>query len=313
MHVAIIGAGFAGLALAFHLLQKKVKVTLFDAQEIAQGGASSIASGLMHPYPGEQARRSLHAEEALLATRQLLECARAFQGDPIADFSGIIRYALNASQKEHLIKRTRTYADIEQIEENAFLIHSGVTIYPKRYLEGLWRACQSEGALFFQTAVASLSELKGYDQIVLSCGAALFHFSEAQSLPLKQVKGQILRCQMPSGLLKKSIVGKGYVALGENSDICYVGATFEREFKDALPHQEETKADLFPKIALFFKEVDQLNVLSCKAAIRVTREGSYLPLIQKIEDKTWVFTALGSRGLLYHALFAKQLSELILT
>lgn len=51
MNIAIIGAGFSGLALAYFLLQSSAHVTLFDAVGIG-GGASGIATGLLHPYPG---------------------------------------------------------------------------------------------------------------------------------------------------------------------------------------------------------------------------------------------------------------------
>ncbi|HRD55095.1 MAG TPA: FAD-dependent oxidoreductase, partial [Parachlamydiaceae bacterium] len=50
MKIAIIGAGFAGLATAWHLLQHQDKipleVTIFDSSGFG-GGASGIAAGLL--------------------------------------------------------------------------------------------------------------------------------------------------------------------------------------------------------------------------------------------------------------------------
>jgi len=33
--------------------------------------------------------------------------------------------------------------------------------------------------------------------------------------------------------------------------------------------------------------------------------------MEKIDPKTWVFTGLGSRGMLYHAMCGKKIAELI--
>ena len=50
----MIGAGFAGIAVAWHLLQaatlqQPVHVEVFDAHGVA-AGASGAAAGLLHPY-----------------------------------------------------------------------------------------------------------------------------------------------------------------------------------------------------------------------------------------------------------------------
>ena len=52
--LAVIGAGFAGLAVAWHLLaaatpSKPLHVEVFDVHGIA-GGASGAAAGLLHPF-----------------------------------------------------------------------------------------------------------------------------------------------------------------------------------------------------------------------------------------------------------------------
>ena len=74
MKIAIIGAGFAGLASAKFLIDAGASVTIFDAKGVG-GGASSVCCGLMHPYPGLESRRSLHAEEALRCSKELIRLA----------------------------------------------------------------------------------------------------------------------------------------------------------------------------------------------------------------------------------------------
>ena len=69
--IAVVGAGFSGLATCYHLLKHRGIVTLFDEKEIG-GGASGIASGLLHSYPGETERLFWRGEEGMRETRHLL-------------------------------------------------------------------------------------------------------------------------------------------------------------------------------------------------------------------------------------------------
>ena len=43
-----------------------------------------------------------------------------------------------------------------------------------------------------------------------------------------------------------------------------------------------------------------------RAGIRVKNPAHYFPILERIDPKTWVVTALGSRGLLYHAYLEKN-------
>ncbi len=310
MRIAIVGAGLAGLAACFHLIQKKCTVSLFDSQGIG-GGASGIATGLLHPYPGEKARRSWNAAEALESTRKLLKISEAALGYPVASYSGILRYAIDAEQQAHLVDRTRTFDDIEQVGEREFLIHSGMTVYTPLYLKGLWQACRQGGAIFHQECISSLSSLDAYDHVILACGMGVF---ELAPIKLSYVKGQVLTARWPNSLppLTRSLIGKGYVGMCADARLCHLGATFERNFTHRGSDQDFALRDLVPKIAAFFPQVHELSIVGCQSNFRVTRPGSYLPLIERFNEKCSIFTALGSRGLLYHAYFAEILSRNVL-
>jgi glycine/D-amino acid oxidase-like deaminating enzyme len=313
MNIAIVGAGYAGLALCWHFLKiGGCRVTLFD---VPGKGASQISSGLLHPYPGEQASKTWEAERALKATKELLDVASKTLKCDVANDRGIIRFAIHERQKRHLIARAQTFSDIEQIGEREFLIHSGMTVYSSLYTQGLVQACKERGAVYYPVKVMTTGQLKEYDQIILACGADIARFAESRDLKLKYVKGQILTCLWPDSFspLQRSLIGKGHIALGAEPGTCVVGATYEKGFIDDKPSEEEAAALLFPKISAFFPEVGALKILDCRAGLRVLREGSYLPLIQKIGEKTWAFTALGSRGLLYHAYFAEILVQAVLS
>lgn len=281
--IAIIGAGFAGLAAAYYL-SEKFQVVLFDQKGIG-GGASGISSGLLHPYPGEKGRRSWHAEEALQATRQLLKVAEKELGQPVAQYNGILKVGLCDAGD-----------DVECLSDGTFLIKSGITVFPELYLEGLWRACQKRGAQLQLQKIDSLEQLSGFDLTLLAVGAGIRHFPECRHLKINYVKGQVLACALEK-TLERSISSKRYVALTPSEKICHWGATYEREFTDERPCKETAIALLKP----------ETEVLDCRAGIRVTNPAHYFPLLEQLDATTWVVTALGSRGLLYHAWLGKKL------
>ncbi len=309
MKVAVIGAGLSGLAIAYHLIISSVcTVDLFDEKGIG-GGASGIACGLVHPYPGEEAKRSWMATEALQALQELLNRVP----DVVVHKPGILRVPRHEDERQNLRAAFASYDDVEEIE-GAFLIKSGLTVNMTRYLQGIWNICQQKGAKLHLQRIQDLNELKSYDQIVVAAGAGLTLFPECQNLKLQFTKGQLLTCRYPSSLrsLERSLIGKGYVGVSETREHCVLGSTYERNFSSAQPDISRAKEEILPKIASFFPDVTSLEIEGCLAGIRVARKGHYLPIIRKIGESKWVCTAMGSRGLLYHALAGKILAQALL-
>ena len=256
MKIAIIGAGLAGVSLAWHLISSgSCEVAVFDHNGVA-GGASSIASGLMHPYPGELGRRSFMATEGMGATRQLLTIAQAKSSHPITAHPGIIRFMQNPEQHELFLTHEKEFGDVELYQKDAFLISSGMTIFCQRYLDGLWSAAAERGALLERKEIKDLQELSSYDQIIIAAGAGLKLFPEAQGIHVSFLKGQILTCAIPEHVEfpQQSIIGKGYIAHAEDPRCCYVGSTYERGQLSALPDRggEVAMAHILLKIAAFY-------------------------------------------------------------
>lgn len=286
--VAIIGAGFAGLAAAYYL-SKTFQVTLFDQKGIG-GGASGISSGLLHPYPGEKGRLSWHAEEALKLSKELIDLAEDALGQPVAQRAGILRLGpiLNPG------------TDVIELGPEKFLITSGITVFPSLYLKGLWKLCKKQGSELKIEKIESLEALQRYHAVILAVGAGIRDFNK--ELKINFVKGQILTCKLDEPL-ERSISSKVYTAVTENPLECHVGATYEREVLDDIPNLERATELLNPT----------LPVLDCRAGIRVTNPAHYFPIVQQIGPYHYVITALGSRGLLYHALMASRLKDLVAT
>ena len=113
MKIAIVGAGFAGLSIAWNLLaQLPCEVMIFDPKGIG-GGASGIATGLLHPYVGEQGRRSVLADEGMQASKELIAEVEKRINAPIALHERIIRYVQNDEQRAMFHSHCEKYGDVK--------------------------------------------------------------------------------------------------------------------------------------------------------------------------------------------------------
>ncbi len=282
---AIVGAGFSGLSAAY-FLSSRYQVTLFDQKGIG-AGASALSSGLLHPYPGKYGRRSLYATEAIALAKQLIQIAANEVAAPVAHLGAILKKRgaiLNPS------------SDVQLQEDGSYLISSGITVFPSLYLAGLFSACQKRGVELIISSINSLEELSHFDLVLVTAGAGIKDLIDIRPLNIGFVKGQLLVCLLDQPL-SRSVAGFPYLAITEDPLRAHYGATYERDPVDSIPCRERAEALLKPTHP----------VIECRAAIRVTHRAHYFPILRRIDPKTWVITALGSRGLLYHAYLAEQL------
>jgi glycine/D-amino acid oxidase-like deaminating enzyme len=280
--IAVIGAGFAGLAAALKL-SDHFKVMLFDAKGVG-AGASGAASGLLHPYPGEHGRLSWEADAAMEEARALLHIAEEELGTPVASYTGILKEGACIGARD----------DVEQFSENKYLIKSGITVFTSLYCQGLLKAFLKRGGQFEIRDIQNLDELAAFDQIIIATGAGIKRFPECAHLKLSFVKGQALTCRVAEPL-SYSISGKRSLVMTENPHLIHLGSTYERD--SLLPT---------PETAIQLLKPDS-EVLECRFGIRVMNPAHYFPIIEKVTPKAYALTAFGSRGLLYHGLFAKKL------
>lgn len=323
MRIAILGAGLSGLAAAWHLLQyQKLQVVVFDPAGVG-GGASGIAAGLMHPYAGAHAKLNWQGIEGMESTCELLKVAEKALGKPVAEYSGMLRMALTEQQHQDFKNCAKQYPDVEWltvdecqtlvpgiVPKEGLLVRSAVTVNCGLYLQGLWKACEALGAQFEKSAVQSFEELAGFDRIIVAMGYASKMFPELAHLPLSPVKGQILELRWPEGLphLPLPINSQAYLARSGEGASYFAGGTFERKFttQEAIP--EIAIAEIMPKICAFLPALEQAQVIGCRAGIRASTP-NHRPLVARINERCWVLTGMGSKGLLYHSLFASRLAQ----
>ncbi|KAL1218028.1 hypothetical protein V5N11_032874 [Cardamine amara subsp. amara] len=185
LRYAVLGAGFAGISVAWHLLKDSPKelrlsVDIYDEIGIG-GGASGVSGGLLHPY-SPKGKLLWHGAECWRESLELLNVAETAaasmekkgKGDSNESFGnfmvrrrGILRPATNAKTLGLMSDNARNCLAscvVETVDKDgaqslvpnlclplncAFYFPGAMNVNPKRYLQALFLACQN-------SAIASL-------------------------------------------------------------------------------------------------------------------------------------------------------------
>ena len=292
MRCAVIGCGLAGLGAATALKRQGAKVHLFDKAAIG-AGASGIASGLLHSYVGKKGVRSKFAEKALKKSFALIDLAEETLGRKVALRNGILR--MNWEPPE-------MYSDLKK-EGDHIMITSGATVFMKSYLEGLYQALGD-----CKLSVGELVDEEKFDQVLYSIGGG---FKTWDLEGVQFVKGQILTCKAKEKC-ERSIIGSGHISPLEDENLVQIGSTYEYHAPDNEPNLEVAKKNLKKRVETFLPPLDTWEIKECQAGVRVRQKETYLPLIKRVDEKRVIFTGLGSRGILYHAMYGEMAAKEIL-
>jgi glycine/D-amino acid oxidase-like deaminating enzyme len=328
MQIAIIGRGFAGLALAYYLSNNLTNTLhIFDENDLGVS-ASGTACGLLHPFSGAKSRRSWMADIGMKTTLELIDFVETFLQEKIAVRKGILRPAVNIEQlndfkialsKNHDMKWLSLEDTLEEIpfvkSLGSLFIPSGVSIYVNDYLRGLFEICTSRGARLVKEKITTLKSLAHFDAIIVAAGSKTTSIEELKDLPLRRTKGQILELLWPNKLphLPCALVSHAYMAKAKDPAKFYLGATYERNPVLEEADIETAKSLLLPKASELIEEIKEATVVDCKAGWRMFSPDNITPIAGKTSFKnTWILSGLGSKGLLHHAWIAKALSLAIM-
>ncbi|KAF3452997.1 hypothetical protein FNV43_RR03430 [Rhamnella rubrinervis] len=175
LRYAVLGAGFAGLSVAWHLLRGTAKdlnvcIDIFDEFGIG-GGASGVSGGLLHPYSPKakllwrgaecwnESLKLLSIAEAALGSKEIAQLDPEFQG-LLVRRRGILRPAVSmknltlfndnaqnclASCRIETVDKVAAQALVPYLSvpfNTAFYMPEAVNIHPLRYLQALYLACE---------------------------------------------------------------------------------------------------------------------------------------------------------------------------
>ncbi|PWR10216.1 glycine oxidase ThiO [Micromonospora acroterricola] len=215
--VAVVGAGPIGLSIAWRCAARGLRVVVHDPA--SGSGASAVAAGMLSPvaeaYFGERQLTELLLASAARWPAFAAELTEAsgvqlgyrtegtlvvgLTGDDLAEARRLWAYqqglGLPVTPLRPTELRDREPALAPRVRGGA-LASTDHQVDPRLLVPALRTAAQRAGALLVPQAVRHLSEVDAAVTVVAAgCGAA-----DLTGLPVRPVKGQILRLRAPGGV-----------------------------------------------------------------------------------------------------------------
>ena len=333
----IVGGGLAGAAAALHLSQRH-RVRVLEAVGLATG-ASGAAAGLVNPLMARKARLAWRADEALVALQELLDLAGA---SALFRTTGVLRPASDVRQADffreaaeahpkHGVWLANPKRGTGALAGRPPFARRAVRPDRRRHRCGLadegslgerhsatgprsrrtsappaWGEMQNGAYVDVLHKEQGTERLHG-ESVLLALGYGYADAPELRQLHLHAVKGQTVRVASPSGIGPLPCVsGRGYVV--PEADEWVVGSSYEHDFTDVHPSPEATRR-ILSKTAQMVPCLESAKVLSEVAGVRVGVPGTRLPMVGPLPGRNWIwiFTGLGSKGLLMAPLLARAL------
>jgi tRNA 5-methylaminomethyl-2-thiouridine biosynthesis bifunctional protein len=260
--VAILGAGIAGVSLAYALAQRQVPVVLIEKEQVGSG-ASGNPAGLLMPYlTADFSLASRLSYAAFGYTRQLI-LDLAAQASIDFDFSGLDEYPSEIRKAERLEK----IAGLSELAGEVTWHGSAQRLHyaragwvaPRTWLtamlaqSGEWLSLQEGarflGADFNQDAVRVKTDCGDWTVSHL-VDARGFELGQATPcpLPIQQVRGQL--DWLPSARLQScglpQLRGKYRIDFSGQSSGALMGASFNQDDLSVEARVSESLANLSP-------------------------------------------------------------------
>ena len=313
-HIAIIGAGIAGCALAYELSKWSCRISLLESGRIGEQGASAVPLALINPHRGRSARASALDRAGLFAMRDLaIELQQQGLSHGI-DFSGVIRIPANARQARQWQKLGLSYVPPEKVAAayhapfGALLIREGGQLQPRLLLSALSRAAAQRGVTIMEgftvtdisgSRICATDASLEADMVILCSGAQ--QLSQLPQPELEYLAGDML-CLESSLALPYPLAGAVYG--GRSKDGVCVGGN-HRAGEQAEP---EALAGLQKAVSWFIPQLAQTKLSRVWTGVRA-RTADNQPLFTQLAAKLWFFGAFGGRGFLCARYLAQQVAK----
>ncbi len=339
----VLGAGLAGLGVSKHLLNSGASVCVIDVKDIASG-ASGTPFGLVNPATGRFGKKVWEAEQCLSGVEADLKEVQQTAETELFVNTGVLRPA----QTEKMAKRMFTTAtesdwpdgwctwlDKHEMESNhpnlhfvegAMWLPKGLTVNIEAYLKAKAALLQTRGlhvqlhAEYKVNCTDSGYEIHFANGKKLNCTSLVFAsgFDTHKSpfwefLTLHPIKGQVAIFQSPEAAnFDYSISALGYIASISDTEFM-AGSTYEHHFSHLEPDQEGVDYLINRLQKVYPVLFEDAKLTGQWAGVRASTPDKKPVLGEHPEHKNmYVFTGLGSKGLLYSDYVGKLLAEHIL-
>ncbi|GLY00857.1 MULTISPECIES: glycine oxidase ThiO [Actinoplanes] len=318
--IAVIGGGIIGLSIARSLRARGAEVTVYDPEPDGTGGAWHVAAGMLAPGR-ESAFEHPRLESLLEASLALWPEFAAGLGDVGYDTTGTLGVALTADDHVEAARewrhqklqpltgsqvRDREPALSPRIRAGVHAPHE-VQADPRRVVAALRRALAGR---IVARRITDLGEVAA-DTVVVAAGCGT---AALTGLPIRPVKGQVLRLRGEPGLLRHVIDGSAdgrhvYLVPRADGEIV-VGATQEERGDSAATaggvHDLLRAAlDLVPGLA-----EHTLTEITVGHRPGTPDNG---PLLGRLDARTVVAAGHHRNGILLAPITARLVADLVLT
>lgn len=337
----ILGAGLAGLSLAKELSTvPDVNAIVIDPYGIG-GGASGSPIGLANPATGRFATKTWRAEESIEAIKSNLEEVSPFSSQKFFSQSGVMRPAMDSKianrMKENIESNNwpddwcdwLSESDIKtlfpglQSEYGGAWVSTGITVAIPQYLQALSNYLKEKSIQILENKKFKLDLISGIwniklsddtqfeaEHLITTAGIKTKEFDFWKDLPLHPVKGQVAVFECHDNFpYKAAISALGYFA-SLDSKTFVAGSTYEHNFTheevdlQGKEYIEKRMLRVMPQLKGKYRLIDQWSGVRASTPDRMPIIGPH-PSVQSCS----VFAGLGSKGLLYSSVLAKEISQ----
>lgn len=336
----IVGGGLAGACAALHL--SRTRSVLLLERDVPASGASGVAAGLVNPIMSQRAKPVWRMHEALDALQESLDLAGATS---LFRKTGVIRPAADEEQAEIFRQAAKrmpdeadwlphtyladTFPDV-RAPFGALRVRNAGTVPVPELVRALLDAAVRNGA-----EVALHADVRAWNEngqaasvdvvrtgkterfharhVILALGDAWSRYPDLAGLRLHRVKGQSVSVAPPTGLDPARVpilAGMGYVV--PEADSFIVGSSYEHVFTSLEPDPDQTRR-ILDKAAAMLPRLSEATVIEETAGVRVNVPGTRLPMLGPLPGhaRVWIFTGLGSKGLLMAPLLGRELPSFL--
>ncbi|HEX5616910.1 MAG TPA: glycine oxidase ThiO [Solirubrobacteraceae bacterium] len=264
--VAVAGGGAIGLACAWRAAQRGLSTVVLDSGD---PGAWQVAAGMLAPVTESQFGEAELLELNLRGARDFeafcAELAEASDMDPGLLATGTLAVARDRDDAEALERllafRRELGLDVERLRPSqarraepalaptvrlALDVPGDHSVDPRRLVTALAAAVERAGGTLQRARVKALTpdglqlddgDIVTADQVVLATGATQIELPEEARVPVRPVKGQILRLRDPRGpgLVERTIRGLDAYLVPRADGGFVLGATMEERGHDIAP------------------------------------------------------------------------------
>lgn len=149
--------------------------------------------------------------------------------------------------------------------------------------------------------------------LIIAAGFGVHRLPALERLDLHHVKGQAIRISVDASYGASLPCMSGPAHIIPVKDALGIGSTYEHTFTHLDPTPEGTKT-ILEKASMLLPGLRPNGVEWEAAGARVTVPRTRLPMVDRVpsSNRVWVFTGLGTKGILMAALLSKELPGYLL-